>query len=87
MPVILATQEVEIRKIMVQNQFWANSSQDPILKIANTNTAGRVTHVVEHLPKFKPQYSRKIAGKKLEYALYGKNIFYQIKKIPSAGAS
>jgi hypothetical protein len=32
MPVILATQEAEIRRIMVQSQPWANSSQDPILK-------------------------------------------------------
>jgi hypothetical protein len=35
MPVILATQEVEIKRIEVQNQ--ANSSEDPILKIPNTN--------------------------------------------------
>jgi hypothetical protein len=31
-PIILAIQEAEIRKIMVQSQPQANSSQDPILK-------------------------------------------------------
>jgi hypothetical protein len=36
MPVILATQEAEIWKIVVWNQFQANSLQDPILKIPNT---------------------------------------------------
>jgi hypothetical protein len=32
MPVILATQESAIRKIMVKNQHQANSSRDPMLK-------------------------------------------------------
>jgi hypothetical protein len=32
MPVILAMQEAEIRRIKVQSQPWTNSSQDPILK-------------------------------------------------------
>jgi hypothetical protein len=32
MPVTLATLEAEIRRIMVQNQPSANSSQDPISK-------------------------------------------------------
>jgi hypothetical protein len=31
-PIILATQEAEIRKMVVQSQPWANSSQDPIAK-------------------------------------------------------
>jgi hypothetical protein len=31
-PVILATQEAEVRRITVQNQHGANSSQDLILK-------------------------------------------------------
>jgi hypothetical protein len=35
MPVILATQGAEIRRISVQSQPWANSSRDPILKIPN----------------------------------------------------
>jgi hypothetical protein len=32
MPVILATQEAEIKSIKVQSQLWANSLQDPISK-------------------------------------------------------
>jgi hypothetical protein len=32
MPVILAIQEAEIRKIMIQSQPQANNSQDPTLK-------------------------------------------------------
>jgi hypothetical protein len=35
-PAILATQEAEIRRITVQSQPRANSSQDPILKIPIT---------------------------------------------------
>jgi hypothetical protein len=35
-PVILATQETEIRRIMIQRQPQANSSGEPILKISNT---------------------------------------------------
>jgi hypothetical protein len=35
MPVILPTQETEIRRIKVRSQPWANSLQDPILKIPN----------------------------------------------------
>jgi hypothetical protein len=35
MPVILTTQEEEIRRIMVQSQLQANSSWDPILKTPN----------------------------------------------------
>jgi hypothetical protein len=36
MTVIIATQEAESRRIIVQSQPRANSSQDPILKIHNT---------------------------------------------------
>jgi hypothetical protein len=32
MPVILAIQEAEIRRIAVQSQSWANSLRDPISK-------------------------------------------------------
>jgi hypothetical protein len=31
-PIILANQEAEIRRIMVQSQPWANSSGDPMSK-------------------------------------------------------
>jgi hypothetical protein len=37
MPIILATQEAGIRRIMVQSQSQANGSQDPISKISNKN--------------------------------------------------
>jgi hypothetical protein len=30
-PVILVTQEAEIRRIMVRSQLWENSSRDPIM--------------------------------------------------------
>jgi hypothetical protein len=36
MPVIITTQEAAIRRIMVQSQPQANSSEDPISKISNT---------------------------------------------------
>jgi hypothetical protein len=39
-PVILATQEAEIRRIAVQSQPWSNSSQDPILKKTHHNQKG-----------------------------------------------
>jgi hypothetical protein len=32
MPIILATQEVEIMRIIVQRQSWANSLEDPCRK-------------------------------------------------------
>jgi hypothetical protein len=35
-PIILATQEAEIRRLMVQSQPQENSLQDPISKIPNT---------------------------------------------------
>jgi ribosomal protein S3AE len=38
MPTILPTQEVEIRKIMVQSQPQANNLQDPISKKKKTFT-------------------------------------------------
>jgi hypothetical protein len=47
-PAIPATQEAEIRRIVVQSQLWANSSQDPISKKPITKKG-----LVERL---KPQY-------------------------------
>jgi hypothetical protein len=52
-PVILATQEVEIRRIMVRSQPQASSLQDPSQK----KRAGRVAQGVG--PEFKPQYHKK----------------------------
>jgi hypothetical protein len=65
MPVILATQEVEIRRIMVQSQPRANSSQDSISKKTITKKkkkAGRVAQGVG--PEFKSQYRKKKKKKK-----------------------
>jgi hypothetical protein len=42
MPVILATQEAELRKITVQSQLQANSLRDPISKTPSLKGAGRV---------------------------------------------
>jgi hypothetical protein len=56
-PVILATQEAEIRRITVQSQPWANSSRDPILKKPFTKKTGGVAQGVG--PEFKPQYHKK----------------------------
>jgi hypothetical protein len=58
MPVILATQEAEIRQITVQSQPRQNSSQDRILKKKKNHEKG----LVEWLkvgPEFKPQHCKK----------------------------
>jgi hypothetical protein len=55
-PVILATQEAEIRTITVQTQPQ-HSPQDPISKIPITKRAGKVTQGED--PEFKPQYCKK----------------------------
>jgi hypothetical protein len=61
-PVILGTQEteirrIEIRRIVVQSQPQQIVPQDLISKIHNTNRASRVTRDVG--PVFKPQYWKK----------------------------
>jgi hypothetical protein len=59
MPVILTTQETEIRRITVRSQPWANSSQDPISKkkkIHHKKRAGGMAQGVG--PEFKPQHSK-----------------------------
>jgi hypothetical protein len=57
-PVILANHEAEIRRIMVQNQPQANSSQDPISKTPlRKKRAGGVAQVVD--PEFKSHTSKK----------------------------
>jgi hypothetical protein len=62
-PVILATQEAEIRRITVRSQPWANSSRDPILKNPSRKRAGRVAQGVG--PEFKPQLGKK--KKKIDF--------------------
>jgi hypothetical protein len=57
MPVILATQKAEIRRIAVLKPTQENSLRDLISKIPITKRAGRVTQG-EGL-KFKPQYCKK----------------------------
>jgi hypothetical protein len=58
MPVILATQEAENRRIQVLSQSCANSSQDPNLKKnPSQERASGVTQGVN--PEFKPQYCKK----------------------------
>jgi hypothetical protein len=55
MPVILATQEAEIRRIMVRNQ-----PQDPLSKKLITKMASRVAQGVG--PECKSQYHQKKKG-------------------------
>jgi hypothetical protein len=56
--VILATQEVEIRRIMVQSQHEQNSSAE---KNPSQKRAGRMAQ--EEGPEFKPQYHKKTKTK------------------------
>jgi hypothetical protein len=56
-PVILATQEAEIRRIMVGSQPWQIVLRDPISKNPHKNRAGGVTQGKS--PEFKPQYQKK----------------------------
>jgi hypothetical protein len=68
-PIILATQEAEIRRIAVGDKL--GKKQDFISKNTqhtHKKKAGRVPQVVEHLPpkheaKFKPQYHQKQKNK------------------------
>jgi hypothetical protein len=57
MPVILATQQAEIRRIKVQSQAKQIVQQDPILKTHHKNRAGGVAQ--GEGPEFKPQYHTK----------------------------
>jgi hypothetical protein len=52
MPVILATQQAEIRRIKVQSQAKQIVQQDPILKTHHKNRAGGVAQ--GEGPEFKP---------------------------------
>jgi hypothetical protein len=57
MPVILTTQEAEIRRITTISQTWANSSGDPISKKPDAERAGGVAQGAG--PEFIPQYFKK----------------------------
>jgi hypothetical protein len=56
-PVILATQEVEIRRIAVQSQHGKIVCELYLKRTLHTKRAGGVAQGV--VPKFKPQYSKK----------------------------
>jgi hypothetical protein len=58
MPVILATQEAEIRRIG-SKPAWANSLQDPILKKPITKKWGAGGVAQGTGPEFNPQYCKK----------------------------
>jgi hypothetical protein len=55
-PVILATQEVEIRRIVVQSQPWQIVLKENPLQIKKKKRAGGVPQ--GEGPKFKPQYHK-----------------------------
>jgi hypothetical protein len=57
MPVILATQEAEIRKIMVRSQPRQIVQKLLFQKISITKRADRVALIAS--PEFKPQYCKK----------------------------
>jgi hypothetical protein len=58
MPVILATQETEIRRIVVQSQPGQKVPRDPISRNpSQKNRAGVVAQ--GEGPEFKPQYHKK----------------------------
>jgi hypothetical protein len=78
-PVILATQEAEIRKITVQSQLWANSLQDPISKNPS-HTHTKASGVAQHVgPEFKPQPPQKT--KDLTAGLFWGVIIADIKEM------
>jgi hypothetical protein len=58
MPVIIAIQEAEIRRIVVQSQPWANSSWDPI-PLKKNPSQKRTGGVAQGIgSEFKPQYQK-----------------------------
>jgi hypothetical protein len=50
MPVILATQEAEIRRIVVQSQPGVNDYETLSQKHPTQKRAGEVAQVIQHLP-------------------------------------
>jgi hypothetical protein len=61
MPVILATQEAEIRRIMVQSQHGLIVQENLSRKNPSQKRAGGVTQGIG--PEFKPQYYKKKKNK------------------------
>jgi hypothetical protein len=57
MPVILATQEADVRWMEVRSQPSQVVPRDPILKNSSQKSAGGVAQGVG--PEFKPQYQKK----------------------------
>jgi hypothetical protein len=64
LPVILATQEAEIRRISIQNQPGQTVCRNLSQKTLHKNRAGGVAQ--GEGPEFKPQYYQKTKKKKLE---------------------
>jgi hypothetical protein len=62
MPVILASQEAEIRRTEVQSQPGEKSLRNPVLKKAHQKRAGRMAQSVGQ--EFKPQCHKKKKKKK-----------------------
>jgi hypothetical protein len=54
-PVILATEEAEIRKIVVPSQPWQTVYEILSQKTQHKNRTGRVAQVVECLPSMRPR--------------------------------
>jgi hypothetical protein len=78
-PVILATQEAEIRRIVNQSQSQANSLRNPISKKSIQNRAGGVAQVVVWLPsKCKTLSSSPITTKKKEVKSHRKRLLAEM---------
>jgi hypothetical protein len=56
-PVILATEEAEVRRIINRSKPLQISLQDPISKIPNTKRTDEVAQGVS--PEYKPRYQKK----------------------------
>jgi hypothetical protein len=65
MPVILATQEAEIRTVIVQSQPWENNSSEPVLKTHSTKDWQSGSVVVHLSSKCKALSSTPVLKKNL----------------------
>jgi hypothetical protein len=63
LPVIIAAQEAEIRRIGVQSQPRQNSLQDPYLE-KTQHTIKEMVEWLKVVPELKPQYHKKKKKKK-----------------------